>query len=75
MTIKLTGKAGVGGVLVTLTSSNTVVAQIPASVTVPAGADTVDVNIQTAAVASTTNVTLTAKTGTVAKTAVLTVNK
>jgi sugar lactone lactonase YvrE len=72
MTIKLTGKAGVGGVLVTLTSSNTVVAQIPASVTVPAGADTVDVNIQTAAVASTTNVTLTAKTGTVAKTAVLT---
>jgi hypothetical protein len=75
MTIKLTGKAGVGGVLVTLTSSNTVVAQIPASVTVPAGADTVDVTIQTAAVAATTNVTLTAKTGAVAKTAVLTVNK
>jgi hypothetical protein len=75
LTIKLTGKAAVGGVLVTLTSSNTVVAQIPASVTIPAGSDTVDVNIQTAAVAATTNVTLTAKTGTVAKTAVLTVNK
>jgi len=75
MTIKLTGKAAVGGVVVSLTSSNTVAAQIPASVTVPVGSDTVDVTIQTAAVAATTNVTLTAKTGTVSKTAVLTVNK
>jgi hypothetical protein len=75
LTIKLIGKAATGGVVVSLTSSNTVVAQIPASVTVPAGADTVDVNIQTAIVAVTTNVTITAKTGTVSKTAVLTVNK
>lgn len=75
LTIKLTGKAAVGGVVVTLTSSNTVVAQIPASVTVPAGSDTGDVTIQTVAVAAKTNVTLTAKTGTVSKTAVLMVNK
>ena len=75
LTIKLSGKAATGGVVVTLTSSNTVVAQLPTSVTIPAGADTVDVNIQTGAVAVTTNVTITAKTGAVAKTAVLTVNK
>ena len=75
LTIKLSGKAAVGGVVVALTSSNTVVAQLPASVTIPAGSDTVDVTITTAAVAATTNVTLTAKTGTVSKTAVLTVNK
>ena len=75
LTIKLTGKAATVGVVVTLTSSNTVVAQLPASVMIPAGSDTVDVTITTAAVAATTNVTLTAKTGTVSKTAVLTVNK
>jgi hypothetical protein len=75
LTIKLSGKAAIGGVVVALTSSNTVVAQLPTSVTIPAGADTVDVNIQTGSVAVTTNVTITAKTGAVAKTAVLTVNK
>jgi hypothetical protein len=52
-----------------------VVAQLPASVTIPAGSDTVDVTVQTTAVAAVTNVTLTAKTGTVSKTAVLTVTK
>jgi hypothetical protein len=75
LTIKLSGKAATGGVVVTLTSSNTFIAQLPTSVTIPAGSDTVDVTIQTAAVAVTTNVTITAKTGAVAKTAVLTVNK
>ena len=75
LTIKLSGKAAVGGVVVALTSSNTVIAQLPTSVTIPAGSDTVDVTIQTGAVAVTTNVTITAKTGAVAKTAVLTVNK
>jgi hypothetical protein len=75
LTIKLSGKAAIGGVVVALTSSNTVIAQLPTSVTIPAGSDTVDVTIQTGAVAVTTNVTITAKTGAVAKTAVLTVNK
>ena len=75
LTIKLSGKAATGGVVVALTSSNTVIAQLPTSVTIPAGSDTVDVTIQTGAVAVTTNVTITAKTGAVAKTAVLTVNK
>lgn len=75
LTIKLSGKAATGGVVVALTSSNTVIAQLPTSVTIPAGSDTVDVTITTAPVAATANVTLTAKTGTVSKTAVLTVNK
>jgi hypothetical protein len=75
LTVKLTGKAASAGVVVTLTSSNAVVAQLPASVTIPTGTDTVDVTVQTTAVAAVTNVTLTAKTGTVSKTAVLTVTK
>jgi hypothetical protein len=75
LTIKLTGKAAAAGVVVTLTASNAVVAQLPASVTIPAGSDTVDVTVQTTAVPAVTNVTLTAKTGTVSKTAVLNVTK
>jgi hypothetical protein len=75
LTIKLSGKAAAGGVTVTLASSNSVVAQLPTSVTIPAGSDMVDVTIQTSVVTATTNVTLTAKTGAVAKTAVLTVIK
>ena len=75
MTIKLTGLAGPNGLVVTLTSSNLNAATVPATVTVPAGTDTVDVVVTTKAVTANTTSTLTAKTAAGSKTVVLTVTK
>lgn len=59
-TVTLNGAAPVGGMVVSLSSSNTAVAQVPVSVTVPAGATTANFTVTTSAVASTTSVTITA---------------
>ena len=75
LTIKLTGLAGPSGLVVTLTSSNLNAATVPATVTVPAGTDTVDVVVTTKAVTANTTSTLTAKTSASSKTVVLTVTK
>ncbi len=75
MTIKLSGLAGPSGLVVTLTSSNIIAATVPATVTVPAGTDTVDVVVTTKVVTANATSTLTAKTGAGSKTAVLTVTR
>jgi hypothetical protein len=62
-TVTLASPAPVGGTTVTLSSSNSVVASVPASMTVPAGATTAVVPITTTAVAASTAVTLTAVSG------------
>ena len=69
-TVSLTGKAPSGGVIVTL-SSNSVHASVPASVTIPAGASSVDFAIATTAVTADVSATIGASRGTVSKTAVL----
>ena len=75
LTIKLTGLAGPSGLVVTLASSNLNAATVPATVTVPAGTDTVDVVVTTKVVTANTTSTLTAKTSASSKTVVLTVTK
>ncbi len=75
MTVKLSGVAGPAGLVVTLTSSNVNAATVPATVTVPAGTDTVDVAVTTKVVTANTTSTITAKTAAGSKTAVLTVTK
>ena len=57
-TVTLTGPAPGGGAVVTLSSSNTSAAQVPASVTVPANAITAAFTITTSAVGSNTTVTI-----------------
>ncbi len=71
-TVSLTGPAPSGGAVVTLSSSNTA-AQLPASVTVAAGATTATFTITTSAVASNASVTISGTYG-ATKTATLTVN-
>ena len=57
-TVTLTGPAPSGGAAVTLSSSNTAAAQVPASVTVAAGATTATFTITTSPVASNASVTI-----------------
>jgi hypothetical protein len=57
--VLLDGKAPVGGLLINLASDNAV-ATVPATVTVPAGADQTTVTVTTTAVAAYTTVTLSA---------------
>jgi len=71
-TVTLTGPAPSGGAVVTLTSSNTSAAQVPASVTVAAGATKATFTITTSAVGSNASVTISGTYG-VTKTATLTV--
>jgi hypothetical protein len=59
-TVTLSGPAPAGGALVTLSSSNTTVAQAPASVTVAAGATSATFTVTTSAVSASTVVTITA---------------
>jgi hypothetical protein len=58
--VVLNGAAPSGGAAVTLVSSNTAVATMPPSVTVPAGSDRVSFTIATSPVSANTNVTLNA---------------
>ena len=57
-TVTLNGQAPAGGAVVTLSSSNTAAAQVPASVTVPAGATTATFTVTTSPMASNTSVTI-----------------
>jgi hypothetical protein len=57
-TVTLSGSAPTGGAVVTLTSSNTAVAQVPPNVTVAAGSISATFTVTTSAVTSTTSVTI-----------------
>jgi hypothetical protein len=72
-TVTLTGAAPSGGAVVTLSSSNTAVASVPASVMVAAGATSATFTISTQTVAASTSATITAAYGGLSKTATLTV--
>jgi hypothetical protein len=72
-TVTLNGRAPFGGAVVTLSSNNTTAAQVPASVTIAAGATNATFTIITTGVASSTSVTLTAVFG-VTRTTTLTVS-
>lgn len=71
-TVTLNGKAPAGGIVVTLSSSNTTAARPPASVTIPANATSAQFSIATSAVSGIVNATISAKYVTTA-TATLTV--
>ena len=73
-TVTLTAAAPSGGFVVNLSSSHPSVASVPSSVTVPAGATSANFTVSTSTVSSSTNVTITASAGGVARTATLTVN-
>jgi thermitase len=73
-TVTLTAAAPSGGFVVNLSSSNSSVASVPSSVTVPAGATSANFTVSTTAVSASTNVTITASAGGVSRTATLTVN-
>ena len=72
-TVALDRAAPVGGVMITLTSSNTAAAQVPSTVTVPAEATTATFTATTSPVGSNTPVILTALLDDVSRTATLTV--
>jgi hypothetical protein len=72
-TVTLNGPAASGGRTVALTSSNTGVATVPASVVVPAGSTTVTFNVTARTVTTSTTVTISAVAGATV-TAALTVN-
>ena len=63
-TARLNGPAPAGGAVVTLSSSNTAAAQVPASVTVPANATTATFTVTTSLVASNTSLTISGTYGT-----------
>ena len=72
-TVTLSGPAPAGDAQVLLSSSNTAVASVPSSVTVPAGATSATFTVTTSTVAASTSVTISASYGGVSKTAALTV--
>ena len=71
-TVTLTGPAYAGGVVVSLSSSNSSAAAVPSNVTVPAGATKATFNVSTMPVASATPVTITANSGGSVKSATVT---
>jgi hypothetical protein len=71
--VTLTGAAPSGGAVVTLSSSNTAVATVPASVTVAAGATSASFTVTTRSVTASTPVSISAAYGGVTRTATLTV--
>ena len=73
-TVTLSENAPVGGIAVTLASTNTSVATVPAKVTVPNGSATMSFNVTGKTVATKTNVTISATYSGITKNAVITVN-
>lgn len=71
-TLFLNGNAPAGGAVVTMTSSNTAAAQVPASVTIPGGQGWANFTITTSPVSAETSVTITGTYG-VSQTAEITV--
>jgi probable HAF family extracellular repeat protein len=74
-TVRLSAAAPSGGVAVALSSSDTSVATVPASVTVPAGATSATFTVSTRSVSSDRTVTISASYGGVTRTATLTVKR
>jgi hypothetical protein len=74
-TVGLANPAPSGGAVVTLSSSNTSAATVPASVTVPAGSSTATFTIGTNSVTASTPVTVTAAAGGQTRSASLTITK
>src|SRR3989454_324616 len=72
-TVTLSGAAPSGGAVVTLSSSNTVVARVPSSVTVAAGARSATFTVSTSAVTASTTVSISGTYGGVTRSASLTV--
>jgi hypothetical protein len=72
-TVTLSGAAPSGGAVVTLTSSNTAIATVPASLTISAGATTATFTVSTIAVAANTTSTISAALNGTTKSATLTV--
>jgi hypothetical protein len=72
-TVTLSDAAPAGGSVVTLASSNTAVAGVPASVTVPAGAASATFTVATNTVTSTTTATITGTFNSVQRSATLTI--
>src|SRR5688500_10754307 len=72
-TASLTSAAPSGGAVVTLSSSNTSAATVPASVTVPAGAFSATFTVSTASVTASTSLTISGAFGGTARSATLTV--
>jgi hypothetical protein len=72
-TVTLTGPAPTGGATVTLTSSNTAAAQVPANVVVTAGATSATFTITTSSVSSATSSDISASFGSASPSALLTV--
>ena len=73
-TVTLSGPAPSGGAQVALSSSDTLVATVPSSVTVAAGATSATFTVRTSAVTASATVTISASYAAVTKTASLTVN-
>jgi uncharacterized protein (TIGR03437 family) len=73
-TVTISGPAGIGGVLVSLTSNNLLAASVPMFVTVPSGQSSAQFSIRTSPVISQQTVTITATAGATAKSATLIVN-
>jgi hypothetical protein len=73
-TVTLADPAPAGGAVLTLSSSNTSVATVPASITVPAGSTSASFTVTTSAVGSSTSVTVTATLASLTTTAILTVD-
>ena len=71
--VQLDGAAPTGGTIVTLSSANTAIISLPLQATVPAGATSVNVDAVSSAVATDTDVAITATLGTVSKSVTLTV--
>ena len=71
--VQLDGAAPTGGTTVTLSSANTAIISLPLQATVPAGATSVNVDAVSSAVATDTDVAITATLGTVSKSVTLTV--
>jgi uncharacterized protein (TIGR03437 family) len=72
-TVTLSGPAAFGGVVVALKSSNSLVATVPLTLTVPQGSTTATFTINTSTVASAQTITITATAGSISETATLTV--
>jgi hypothetical protein len=72
-TVTIASSAPAGGALVALASSNTSVAQVPASVTIPAGQRSAGFTVNTSSVATSATVTLTATYGSSTMSSALTV--
>jgi hypothetical protein len=72
-TASLTSAAPSGGAVVTLSSSNTSAATVPASITVPAGAFSATFTVSTASVTASTSLTISGAFGGTARSATLTV--